>query len=592
MILYIANRGEIARRITRTAKRLGIVTVVGYADSDVDLPFVEEADEAFGLNGEMAEETYLDMEKVIDTAKKLKATHLHPGYGFLAENADFAQTVEEQGLQFVGPSFETLRLLGDKSRSRQFLKKLKIPLLSSYDGEDQSIETLLKEAKKIGFPLLIKPSLGGGGKGIVRVNKYEHFPDALSSSRRIARSAFSDDRVLLEKYMEPARHIEVQILADRSGAVEVLGERECSLQRRHQKIIEECPCIGISNELRKKLYLDSKKIAQKSKYYSAGTVEWIWDGQEGLYFLEMNTRLQVEHPVTELVYGLDIVEWQLRIAKGEKLNLGMLYPRGHAIEARLCAENPSEDFIPSVGKIHRLHLPTNVRVDFGYRESNTVTSYFDSLMGKLISHGKDRSQALKELKKGLEQTLVFGPITNRAYLLQILSDPRVERGELSTKLVEETPYHFNFSKSFDLLNNISEPSPEEEEDDLDYFSPWGGIARAHSAIWWEDFEDKRYFHTAFADWYAQRPRKDIKGKEKISDHMKLMKELRSPLPSRVNKVNTKAGLRVKEGEILITIEAMKMEHQLKAPKTTKIKKVYVKEGQQVDLDQILVDFED
>ncbi|MDB5037154.1 MAG: Methylcrotonoyl-CoA carboxylase, partial [Bacteriovoracaceae bacterium] len=383
-ILYVANRGEIARRIIRSAKKLGFKTAVGYADQDADLPFVQEADLAIPLKGEEARDTYLNSKKVLAAALEAKATHLHPGYGFLSENPQFVDMVQTEKIQFVGPSSESMRLLGDKIGSRKFLKTIGTPLLPSYDGDDQSEKNLLNEATKLGFPLLIKPSAGGGGKGMLRVDRAENFISALESSKRISKAAFGDDRVFLEKLIENARHIEVQILADQSGNVFAIGERECSLQKRHQKVIEEAPCNFLSEELREKILNASKEIAQKAKYSSLGTVEWIWDGKDGIYFLEVNARLQVEHPVTEFVWKIDLVELQLRAALGESLEGLDPKPSGHSIEARLCAEDPDRDFLPSGGKIHRLKISENVRVDFGYYEKNNIPPQFDSLIGKVI----------------------------------------------------------------------------------------------------------------------------------------------------------------------------------------------------------------
>ena len=597
MILYVANRGEIARRVIRTAKRMKIRTVVGFANQDAELPFVKEADESFCLEGEEAAETYLNFEKVIAAAKSLKATHLHPGYGFLSENPSFVDAVEKAGIEFVGPSSKAMRLLGDKIGSRKFLKKIDVPLLPSYDGDDQSDERLLEEAKKLGFPLLIKPSAGGGGKGMLRVDEEEGFLEALASSKRISKASFSDDRVFLEKLVTAARHIEVQVLADKKGNIQIVGERECSLQRRHQKVIEETPCIFLSDKLRKKIYEASKKIAEAANYHSLGTVEWIWDGADGIYFLEVNARLQVEHPVTEFCWNIDLVEWQLRVMMmNESVKDLRLQTSVHAVEARLCAEDPSQSFLPSGGKIHRLKLPSEefCRVDFGYYEKNTVPPQFDSMLGKIIVHGTDRTEAISKLKKALEELVLWGPVTNRAYLIQILNNQRVGAGELSTSLLQDLPYKFDMTEGFTLLSKVlhaPKVSPALEEEDADIYSPWGAVSIAHSTedLIYEDFGDKRYFHSKSFDWTSKRPKRAgmAASDSQVSENET---SLRSPMPAKVTKLNVKVGESVKKGDLLLVVEAMKMEHQMKAPKDLTISKILVQPNERVQVDQVLVEW--
>jgi 3-methylcrotonyl-CoA carboxylase alpha subunit len=598
MILYIANRGEIARRIIRTAKKMKIETIVGYANQDADLPFVKEADQAICLEGEEASETYLNFQKVIAAAKKAGATHLHPGYGFLSENAQFVDAVEKERIEFVGPTSQAMRLLGDKIGSRKFLKKIQVPLLPSYEEDDQSEDALLAAARKLGFPLLVKPSAGGGGKGMLRVDEEKNFLEALASSKRIAKSSFSDDRVFLEKFVTSARHIEVQVLADKNGTIQILGERECSLQRRHQKVIEEAPCLFLSASVRKKIYDASKKIAEAAKYHSLGTVEWIWDGADGIYFLEVNARLQVEHPVTELTWGVDLVEWQLRVAMNESVKDLRVNSTGHAIEARLCAEDPSQNFMPSGGKIHRLKFPEGVRVDFGYFEKNEVAPQFDSMLGKIIAHSKDRSSAIQSLILALEELALMGPTTNRAYLIQILKDARVQAGELSTSLLQEMPYHFSVTAGLDLIKKSQSgigsagPVVNQEDEDLDLYSPWGAVPSSQNSaeLFFEDFGDKRYFHSSFADWAVARPKRaggDSISQALINDEA----ALRSPMPAKVSKIFVKVGDHLKKGDLLLVVEAMKMEHQMKASKDITISKVLVQTGERVQVDQILIEWE-
>jgi len=591
VILYIANRGEIARRIIRSAKKLGIKTAVGYARQDKELPFVVEADLSVSLDGEEALETYLDSAKVIGAAKKLGATHLHPGYGFLSENALFVDEVGRANIKFVGPNSKSMRLLGDKIGARNFLKKHNIPLLPSYEGDDQSDSRLKSEAETLGYPLLIKPSAGGGGKGMEKVYSSSEFQDALASSKRIAASAFKDDRVFLEKLVEDARHIEVQILADEKGNVMAFGERECSLQRRHQKVIEETPCDFLSASLRSRIYDSSIKIAREAGYQSAGTVEWIWDGRDEIYFLEVNARLQVEHPVTEEVWGIDLVEWQLKIAQGESIKSLKSSPTGHAIEARLCAEDPANGFLPSGGKIHRLVWPDDVRVDSGFYEKNEVPPQFDSLMAKIIAKGKDRGEALQNLQKALEQIILFGPKTNRSYLIQILKNKDVREGRLSTEFLAGLIPQFDVWGGMKILKSLGGQTTTAvgEDEDLDYDSPWGRISRPRSDIFFEDFGDKRFIHTTFEDWTLSAPKAHRKTDSNAETQVEAF--LKSPMPAKIIRVLVSDGEMVKKNQALIVLEAMKMEHQLKAPADLKVEKIFVKEGERVGFEAKLLDWE-
>lgn len=594
--LYIANRGEIALRILRTAKTMGFRTAVGYADQDAELPFVREADVSFSLKGEEALETYLNFDKVIAAAKSAKAQYLHPGYGFLSENAQFVDRISEEGIKFIGPSSTSMRLLGDKIGSRNFLKGIGIPLLPSYDGDDQTEDALIREARNLGFPLLIKPSAGGGGKGMLRVDQEREFIEKLQSSKRIARAAFNDDRVFLERFIEKARHIEVQILADEHGNVHSIGERECSLQKRHQKVVEEAPAAFLPEELRQKLWTYSKRIAKEAKYSSLGTVEWIWDGAEGIYFLEVNARLQVEHPVTELVWGLDLVDMQLKVTRGGALTELPISPRGHAIEVRVCAEDPAKDFLPSGGKIHRLKLPTQIRSDFGYAEKNSVPPNFDSLMGKLISHGETREEARLKLIAGLKELCIFGLPTNRSYLLQLLQHPEVIEGRLSTSMIANIPYEFDLRAGIDLLRTLKTHRigpAESDSEDFDLFSPWGNAAQEISSsdsFFFEDFGRHRYFHSEFADWAEERggSAQKIRGEHSQTE---IDLEIRSPMPGKVIKVLRKAGETLKKGEVVLVLEAMKMEHQIKVSADARIAEIMVKEGDRVPLDAEMVRLE-
>lgn len=566
-----------------------ITTVVGYANQDSELPFVSEADEAVCLDGEESLDTYLNIKKIIEVCKKKHVTHLHPGYGFLSENPAFVEACDNAGIEFVGPTAKAMRLLGDKIGSRRFLADLEVPLLPSYEGDDQSLETLTREARRVGFPVLIKPSAGGGGKGMYKVDREEDFSEALASSQRVAKSAFNDDRVFLEKWVEPARHIEVQVLADKKGNVHIFGERECSLQRRHQKVMEETPCLDITGPLRKRIYEASRKLVKAAGYYSAGTVEWVWDGKDGIYFLEVNARLQVEHPVTEMVWNVDLVELQLRVARGEPIESLEMNSIGHAIEVRICAEDPMRDFMPSGGKIHRLRLPANARVDFGFKEKNTIPAQFDSMIGKIIVIGKDRAEALQKMRETLKDLTIFGPTTNRTYLIQILDDEHVRRGEIYTTLLSKMPPRFNELEAIRLIRNLKSPVQSPEED-LDFYSPWGGVQQTTEALVIEDFGERRYYHTHFADWSGARPRKkQSSGASAEIDQSE--SSILSPMPAKVVRVMVNRGDRVKKGDLLIVVEAMKMEHQMKATRDAKIKTIAAKVGDRVMQDQMLIEFE-
>ncbi|HEV7959573.1 MAG TPA: biotin carboxylase N-terminal domain-containing protein, partial [Rhizomicrobium sp.] len=402
--LLIANRGEIARRIIRTAKRLGVRTVAVYSDADANALFVREADEAVRIGPPQPRESYLDGAKILAAARNTGAKAIHPGYGFLSENAEFAEAVETAGLVWVGAPPAAIRAMGLKDRAKKLMQNAGVPVTPGYLGADQSPEHLAKEAGKIGYPVLIKAVAGGGGKGMRQVDGAGAFDAALGSCKREARVSFGDDRVLIEKYIQTPRHIEVQIFGDRYGDVVHLFERDCSMQRRHQKVIEEAPAPGIDEATRAWLTTAAVKAAKAVHYVGAGTVEFIADASQGLrsdriWFMEMNTRLQVEHPITEMITGEDLVEWQLRIASGEALpkKQDELSFRGWAMEARLYAENPATGFLPSTGRIERLKFPPGVRIDSGVEEGDDVTPDYDPMLAKLIVRAPSRLEAAARL---------------------------------------------------------------------------------------------------------------------------------------------------------------------------------------------------
>lgn len=426
--LLIANRGEIACRIVKTCRRLGVRTVAVYSDADRDARHVRLADEAVRLGPAPAAESYLVVDRILAAARRTGAAAVHPGYGFLSESAAFARAVREAGLIFVGPPAEAMERLGGKASAKALLEPAGVPLVPGYHGADQDDARLLAEAERIGFPLLIKATAGGGGKGMRKVERAADFLEALAACRREAKASFGDDAVLLERLILQPRHVELQVFADRHGAAVSLFERDCTLQRRHQKIIEEAPAPGLSDAQRRSLSAAATGAALAAGYENAGTVEFLLDRAGGFYFIEMNTRLQVEHPVTEAVTGLDLVEWQLRIAAGEPLPLRQdeVACHGHAFEARLYAEDPAKGFLPSIGRLRTLRLPVDLdgaRVDTGVEQGDQVTPYYDPMIAKIIAHGPDRTAALERLAAALDATQVEGVTTNLGFLRAAAASP-------------------------------------------------------------------------------------------------------------------------------------------------------------------------
>ena len=429
--VLIANRGEIARRIIRTAREMGVRTIAVYSEADADAPFVVEADSAILIGPAPARESYLVPAKILAAARQMGAEAIHPGYGFLSENADFAQAVLDAGLVWIGPPPSAIRAMGLKDAAKKLMIAAGVPTTPGYLGDDQSVERLTTEAAAIGYPVLIKAVAGGGGKGMRKVLAAGDFVEALASCRREAAASFGDDRVLLEKYVTRPRHIEVQVFGDSHGTVVHLFERDCSLQRRHQKVIEEAPAPGMDDATREAVCAAAVKAAKAVNYVGAGTVEFIADASEGLradriWFMEMNTRLQVEHPVTEMVTGQDLVEWQLRVASGERLPLEQdeITLDGWAMEARLYAENPQTGFLPSTGKLKHFRLPEgDVRVDSAVEEGGEVTPFYDPMIAKLIAHGVDREDAAARLAEACGLVEVWPVKTNAAFLARCASHP-------------------------------------------------------------------------------------------------------------------------------------------------------------------------
>ena len=438
--LLIANRGEIAVRVIRSARRLGIRTIAVYSDADEGACHVRLADEAWRLGAAAPRRSYLDADRILTVARSAGADAIHPGYGFLSERADFAAACRDAGIAFVGPPVAAIEAMGSKSASKAAMQRAGVPVLPGYHGTDQSAERLLAEAHKVGFPLIIKPSGGGGGKGMQIVESAAELEPALASARRLAESAFGDPLLLLERYLPAPRHVEVQLLADAAGTIRCLSTRDCSVQRRHQKLIEEAPAPGIAPAVRSRLHEAARAVARAVGYQNAGTVEFLYaDGE--FWFMEMNTRLQVEHTVTEQVLGLDLVEWQLRIAAGESLPAADdPEPCGHAIEVRVCAEDPAAGFVPSAGSLAWLRWPSDVagvRVDAGFETGDTVSSHYDSLLGKIIARGGSRQEAIASLRYALEQFRVVGVSSNAAWLAGALAEPAFAATTPSTRFVAD-----------------------------------------------------------------------------------------------------------------------------------------------------------
>jgi 3-methylcrotonyl-CoA carboxylase alpha subunit len=443
--LLIANRGEIACRVIRTARRLGIRTVAVYSDADARALHVRMADEAVHIGPSPARESYLVGDKIIEAAKATKAEAIHPGYGFLSENADFAQAVIKAGLIWVGPKPDSIRAMGLKDAAKKLMQDAGVPVTPGYLGEDQDPKRLKKEAGAIGYPVLIKAVAGGGGKGMRKVERHADFDAALEAAQREARSAFGDAHVLIEKYVNAPRHIEMQVFADGHGNAIHLNERDCSLQRRHQKVIEEAPAPGMDASLRARMGAAAVAAAQAVGYQGAGTVEFIADGagglkDDGFSFMEMNTRLQVEHPVTEAVTGLDLVEWQFRVAAGERLPLKQDQVRlaGHAVEARLYAEDPERGFLPSTGRLVALRFPedSSVRIDSGVEAGDVVTPFYDPMIAKVIAHAPTRDAALDALATALEETVVAGPRSNAGFLAALARADGFRQGDFDTGFID------------------------------------------------------------------------------------------------------------------------------------------------------------
>lgn len=585
--ILIANRGEIACRVMKTARLMGIKTVAVYSDADRNALHTRTADEAVHIGASPAAESYLVIDKIIEACKQTGADAVHPGYGFLSENPDFVRACDKAGIIFIGPKAESIEAMGLKDAAKKLMVEAGVPVTPGYHGEDQTPDLLKSQAGKIGYPVLIKAVAGGGGKGMRKVDAEADFIASLESCQREARSSFGDDRVLIEKYITSPRHIEVQVFGDSHGNVVHMFERDCSLQRRHQKVIEEAPAPGMTEDVRAAMTDAAVKAAKAVDYVGAGTVEFIVDGSgklrtDGFWFMEMNTRLQVEHPVSEMITGLDFVELQIRVAEGGKLpKQGDIKMDGHAIEARLYAEDPANDFLPSVGTLHILSLPETARIDTGVVEGGEVSQFYDPMISKIIVHEPTRLGAIETLTNACGEARVYPVKTNTRFMINCLAHPNFKSGNIST----------NFIAAF---SDVLFP-----EDDLaqDTFAIAAALAPKPASTpfgavdgWRPNLPAREHFTRTFAGedidlplgvssgaaLSVPRPEGDVvfvKGQAYlIQNGMGVAGALEggdaitAPMPGRIIAVNTATGDSVKAGDPLIIMEAMKMEMTLEAPR--------------------------
>lgn len=634
--VLIANRGEIAIRIIRAARRMGMRAIAVYSEADAQALHVRLADEAVAIGPAPSTESYLRQDVIIEAARRTGAECIHPGAGFLAENAAFAEDCAAAGIAFIGPTPEAIRLMGAKDEAKALAARLNIPVLPGYAGEAQDTVTFAREAKRIGYPVVLKAIAGGGGKGLKPVFAPVDLPEAAASARREAESAFGDGRLLMEKLVEPARHIELQVFGDNHGNVVHLFERECTLQRRGQKVIEEAPAINFPDGLRARMAEAALQAAREVSYRGAGTVEFLTPGgplrdDTSFYFMEMNTRLQIEHPVTELITGLDLVEWQFRVAAGEPLPLAQhaIRVQGAAVEARLYAEDPATGFLPSPGRIFAAHFPEGrgVRVDAGVETGGDVPPYYDAMIAKIIGHGANRAEAYANLLGALDETVMAGPRTNLDFLHR-LAERSARNGEgLSTRFIERNLEELTSTapdgaaisagaaalvareqaRAAALRRQISSEPPS-PWDALDGFEYTGGRALSYAVL--ADgvlrnapvaFDGASAAGEAGARiveqgdavvvWHKRRQTRVAWPERKTAGAAGTAQDgaLRSPMPGKLTKVMIQAGDRVARGDRMAIVEAMKMEHVLHAPADGLVLSVPRAEGEQVELGAIIAE---
>ena len=638
--VLVANRGEIACRVMRTAKDLGLTTVAVHSATDRDARHCREADLCVDLGGSKAADSYLKIDKIIAAAHASGAQAIHPGYGFLSENAGFARAVEAAGLIFLGPPASAIEAMGSKSAAKALMERAGVPLVPGYHAEEQDLETFRLASERIGYPVLLKATAGGGGKGMKVVEDVSQLAEALASAQREALSSFGDARMLVEKYVLKPRHVEIQVFADQHGHCLYLNERDCSIQRRHQKVVEEAPAPGLSTAQRRAMGESAVRAAQAIGYVGAGTVEFLLDARGDFFFMEMNTRLQVEHPVTEAITGLDLVAWQIRVARGEPLPItqAQVPLRGHAIEVRLYAEDPSNDFLPQTGRLRVYResaAGTGRRVDSGVSEGDEVSPFYDPMLGKLIAWGEDREQARLRLLAMLDEFAIGGLKTNLSFLRRIIAHPAFAAAELDTDFIpryqedllpppHELPAAFWTAAAEAYRQSLT---PDVRDDDPN--SPWAlssglrcglpaqtllaleangerqivtlttpstdtrpeqlilekdGVQRRHLAIRHEDtlylyWEGELHRVTRFDPVIAAGSGHDSQG------------GLSAPMNGSVVRILVTPGQTVAAGAALVVLEAMKMEHSLRAPRDGVVKSLFCQEGDMVKEGSVLVALE-
>tara|TARA_Y100001968_G_scaffold99984_2_gene90000 strand:+ start:1120 stop:3084 length:1965 start_codon:yes stop_codon:yes gene_type:complete len=650
--ILIANRGEIACRVIQTCKKMGIKTVAIYSDADENALHADLSDEAICIGGSSSAESYLVIEKIIDACKKTKADAVHPGYGFLSENEEFAKALEENSIAFIGPNHKAIVSMGDKIESKKIAEEASVNVIPGYTKAIKDEKEAVKIAKEIGYPVMLKASAGGGGKGMRVVNNDDECVDGFQRAKNESKASFGDDRIFAEKFITEPHHIEIQILADKKGNAIFLGERECSIQRRHQKVVEEAPSPFINDQTRQEMGAQAIALAKAVDYESAGTVEFIVDKNQNFYFLEMNTRLQVEHPVTEMVTGIDLVEQMIKVAYGEELEIKQsdIKTNGWAIESRVYAEDPYREFMPSIGRLSKYLTPDhseNVRVDTGIREGSEVSMFYDPMIAKLITHGENRDKAIENMMSAIDQYVIDGLSHNLNFLSSIMHNETFQSGYTTTDFIEQE-YSDGFKgeaiteKEFEVFASILGAchlldqmklnflyvnekkfivSFEEQnieiniKKDGDNFVTHVDNNEYHLSLNSQS-NDPRITCLVNGQNMVVQVRKEMpryqlvhKGKiamaliseKRVAELNELMPEkipqdmskfLLSPMPGLLIKVCVKEGQEVKAGEELAVVEAMKMENSLRASKDLKIKSILGSEGDNLSVDQKILEFED
>ena len=653
--ILIANRGEIAVRIARTCKSMNIEVIAIYSEADKNALHVRKADKAIYIGESLAENSYLNYKKIIKIALENKVDAVHPGYGFLSENPDFARALEKNNIRFIGPSVTSMKSMSLKNDARNMMEEADVPVLSGFSADGLSKKEIIKKCENIGFPLIIKASAGGGGKGMHVINKKEEIIIKFEGAKREALSSFGNNSILIEKYLQNPRHIEVQILADNYGNIHTLSDRDCSIQRRHQKVIEEAPATNISQEIRKEMAFQAKQVAKNISYSGAGTIEFLLENNK-FYFMEMNTRLQVEHPVTELILGIDLVELQIKVANNEEIKSLPNLIKGHAIEARVYAENPEKDFQPSPGRILEFNSPKKdyLRLDTGYLANDEVSSYYDPMVAKIIAYGENRNDALKKLSFALQNTQLIGIKNNIDFLNKILKVPAFSKKNINTDFINK--YWKSLVPSVESRNNLIQAAlflyvKARNSSHIDEkSSPWKNVNNwRHLENSYENINilcdkeiynykvkmidqdhalvtnnDASYINTfkfisknghnniqlicnnnkidVFfvklnnEDMYINQNGYSLNLNIRDKYHLELEEEsslgsMDSPVPGKIAKIFVKNKQIVKKGDILVIVEAMKMEHSILAPFSGRVLKVNTKEGDQVDEGFAVVEME-